>query len=679
MTFPLPKDKKDIAMTLRSHADRSFSALSSRHITWKLAWYYCNGYRRFPEFDPIRGVLRAEMLDQNGEMEFVSQELLHYINQVAGRLQSMDVRPSVLQEGSSMDGVRSRAIASILLDSTLSHDSLVSNHEIFCWLFSCLGSAGLMGHASEDPSMGIVSEIEVVHPREILPFPFQSMDQPHHAGIMRVRWIPLEVYKETIDGRFDWSRATLWRTSNYGDEPPMGSPASAPSPGYPTAVAEPFGPTGGGLSRKDDLEYVQVISLWIYGPRGTVKRYVESTGELVIRDAEYSMLEKYCPLAFARFMNNGTFHGCGMFDLLFYQHRYLERLQKSLHNNIIDMDSYGVLVLPQSQMQHDIVVKRHPETRGLKVAFWQPDPVQDQQRPLFVSPFNSGEAPARIAQFAREGLKIINPIQDIVAEKGRVDSATGLQMLEEQSTRALTTATTSIVNAYGMVYRSLCQQVSSLISEGGGTGDGGALEPARTIPVGEISLDLAGAVIDFEKGAVSFPRNPIPSLSRLRFSVRAVAPRSGLARKQEAVQLWKMGIERDPLAFRMHAIRENLDYAMWLDGERGAYENSIRIILTVFGDGVTPGEVTITPYTVRPDILLRLLSGFSTGPAMAGASERVHRAILALRQTALSWAGYVLPPGVPEPEETVGQPQVAGPPGMAQGGGPESPGEEFES
>jgi hypothetical protein len=188
--------------------------------------------------------------------------------------------------------------------------------------------------------------------------------------------------------------------------------------------------------------------------------------------------------------------------------------------------------------------------------------------------------------------------------------------------------------------------------------------------VSNLTLDLAGAVIDLENGSVSFDKNPIPHVGHLTFGVRQVNPRSEVARKEEAIALLRAGL-MDPDAFKLFTLKEGLDFAMWIEEERSAYEMGVQNILVLYGNGQDPGQVVLTPHTARPDIQMRLLSSFMSSPVMAVASPEVQNAFADYKQSMLQFMGATLPPQVPSPEMAAMAmgPQNA-PPGMGMPGMP---------
>lgn len=129
-----------------------------------------------------------------------------------------------------------------------------------------------------------------------------------------------------------------------------------------------------------------------------------------------------------------------------------------------------------------------------------------------------------------------------------------------------------------------------------------------------------------------------------------------VARKQEALQYLQLGI-MSPGNFVLAALNEGWDIPGWLTREQGAYESGIRDILTLYGDGITPGEITVTPHTAAPDIQIRVLQSFMVGPAMRRASPEVQDQFLRYKQFLELSMGNVLPEGVPTPDQSISVPQ----------------------
>ena len=352
-TIKLPKNKHDLARVIDEHADREESRLSYRRTMWLLAWHYLCGARRFDVFDPGTGSLSPHYLDEEGNMEFQSQEMLSSIDRVSARLASLDLRPKVIRQGISLNSIRERAIGQIVMDHVVSNDQLETVKTQFAHIFTSLGSCGLAGHITDSPTIGLTADLEVIHPRELFPFPSLGADYTKARGMMRQRTVPLDFLEEMFGKKLkknlqkmEWWEANIGEGENAsgGGEESGGISESGKNTTYWSDTSQ-----GTVSGSKQHTSLVKIREVWTYGVGETVTRYVVTSGEHVLHDEEFTDQEVYCPIGFARFMENGTFHGAGLFDLLFSLNREMERLLKSLFNNVRDTDRYGVLVMPQGQ------------------------------------------------------------------------------------------------------------------------------------------------------------------------------------------------------------------------------------------------------------------------------------------------------------------------------------------
>jgi hypothetical protein len=635
-TYKLTRDRKALVQILERHAEREEGFLTYRRTIWLLAWYYLNGARRFDLFDPSTGLIRPHHLDKDGNMEFQSQELLSAIDRVAGRLAAMDVRPKVERKGMSLPAIRDRAVGQIILDAMVSEDQIDRVKTQFAHLFTALGSAGVVGHITDHPTIGLTTDFEVIHPKELYPFPSLATDYTKQRGIMREHVVPLDYLKSKYGRRIaDNLSALEWWEAEAGDpsvDLEYSDDGLHSGYSYRSGATLPDGPA------KTTYGLVNVKELWILGHQNTCTRYIVTSGDYLIDDLDFEDLEVYCPIGFARFIENGSFHGAGLFDLLFSIHREMERLLKSLFNNIRDTDKYGILVMPSGQWNERQMLR--DIGRGLRVVPWEPDPMSEAFRPFPVQPVNLGDVPGKTAAFAKDLMASINPWRDIIAEKGRVDSASGLGFLDEQMSRMMSNPTRGMQQAFADCHRSVLNASTRALSEA-----------PRPLPVQNLTLDLAGVVIDREAGTVDFQQNPLPTMSQLSVTIREVSPKSEVARKQEAIQLYGLEGFQDPLAFKLFALKESLDFAMWLDEEKAAYETVIQNCLILYGDGVSTGRIIGTPHTSAPEAQLRVLSGFMTSPTMAVASPEVQDAFKMYRERLIDSMGMTLPSAIPNPDD----------------------------
>jgi hypothetical protein len=626
--------------------EREEARLSYRRTMWLLAWYYVNGARRFDQFDPSTGLIQPHVLDEDGNLEYQSQELLSAIDRTSARLASMDVRPKVNRIGTGMEAVRSRATGQLLGDSLASGDQVNTLHTKFANIFTTLGSCGVTGHIVDHPTIGLVSDYEIVHPTQMFPFPSLGQDATRVRGMLRQRVVPVSYLKEMFgDRKINANMEKMeWWEINAGETP-------ADTDEYDIRRSGPFtydargawstkAPRAGTKWTTSDvnLGVAKIRELWLFGPRETVDRYAIVSGDYVMEDIDFEGLEIYCPIGWATFLESQTFHGLGLFDLLFPLARQMEWLLKSLFNNVRDADKYGIVVMPQGQFNERAMLR--DVGQGLRALSYEPDPIVESFRPFVIQPFTLGDVPGKTAAFAKDLLNQMSPVQDLIQEKGRIDSAPGLAFLDEQISRAMTNPTRGVVQAWGAAHRSVIQGAARVLSKS-----------PRDMTVPQLSLDLAGAVINVEQGTVSFSENPLPTIGQLSFTIREAHPRSEVARKQEALQLYQMEGLQDPDAFKLFAVAEGLDFAIYLEDYRAPYDSIVQDILVLFGDGQTPGEIVTTPHTSKPEVQMRILETFMTGPIMKMASPDVQDEFMKLREFLLESMGLVLPAAVPNPDD----------------------------
>jgi hypothetical protein len=631
----LTKDPMALARIIDAHVERETNRLSYRRATWLVALYYLQGARQFDVFDPESGTVRYSYLDEQDRLEFQSAELLKAVDQISGRLSSLDFRPLVQRVGSSLSSIRQRSIAQIMLDQVVSEHQLQRVVPQFNHIFTLLGSCGITGHMVNHPTVGLTADLEVVHPMELYPFPSLVHDYTKQRGLLRQRMVSMEYLKEKFGSKVTRNKDRIEYYTIRPGEAYEQQTANEYTLGSQVVYSDDRMAMHD--SDKESQQVVRVRELWLKGSRDTVERYIVTSGECTLHDESFEGREVYCPIGFARFMENGSFHGAGVFDLLFSLCREAERLQKSLFQNIRDIDKYGVLVLPHGSFNANTMLR--DVGQGLRVFPWEPDPISEGFRPFNITPFTSGDVPGKVSSFAVQQIDRLNPIRDLLAEKGRVDSATGLQFLDEQVNRAMNTPTAGVQQAWGDAYRSV---LAGAVRE--------VVFTPKTFTVDQLTLDLAGVVVDPETMAVSFERNPLPSLAQLSFKIKDINPKSKVARKQEALALQQQ-FQLDPDTFMLFALKEGLDFAMWSDEHQSAYESVVRNCLLLYGDGKEPGQVVLTPQMTKPEMQIRVLNSFMASPVMGVASAEVQNAFIEYHKTLMGFMGLVLPNALPNPDD----------------------------
>lgn len=634
----LPESNEDLADLMIRHCASERSKLAYRMAYWKLARLYMAGYRRFDVYDVYGGRVGAHVLDKEDNLEYQDASLLKAINDTVGRLASYDLTPYVSRQGHSLAGIRDRAVAQIMADDAISRDHVDATKTPTCYYFAKLGGVGLTGHLLDHPSIGLTGQLETVHPQEILPYPTIADDYTKATGKVRERLVPYDFLTDIFGKK---------KVSAKENELDLFEVEYGSAMENTTADLLLRGSVLSASNRRSSsmMRVARLRELWLEGPRGTCSEYAAMCGRKVFQRQSFVGVEVYCPLAYERFMENGTFHGAGVFDLLYSVSRRFEMLVKTLFNNQWDQDRFGTIVLPQGAINSRAL---KTENGGMpKVLMYQMDPMEGTDfRPIHIPVPNSGDMPGRVATFAQSLMRDLSPVRDLIREKGRGDSAVFMNFLDEQVNRAMSTPSRGLDRLYGQVYKVIVGEMGREI-----------IRVPRSIPVNRLTLDLAGAVIDPASDTVSFETNPIPNLSRLSFGVKETNPQSMTSRKAEAVELQKMkmqvGASMDDLS--LFGAASGLDFAMWDDDIKAAYEMIVRNILLLYGDGETPGEILVTPFTARPDVQLRVLGAFMSSPTMAVASAEVMDQFADYQEQLKMWSGNILPSQIPDFEDLSSQ------------------------
>ncbi len=630
----LPKDKAKLAEIIRVHGDRENAVLSYRRTMWLLASYYLNGMRRFDVFDPNTKTIVPFYLDQEGRLEFQNQELLSVLDKIASVIASMDLRPRVERQGTSLRLIRDRAAAQVVSDSLVPSAQLESAKTTFAHLLVTLGGCGITGKCVKGPGGRLKADIEIVHPKEVMPFPTLGTDITKVRGKMRQRMVSIDRLASILgnDVKRSLERMDAWETS-------WTQPEEDPHQNRQGLFFTDERMAGGGWRETGDGQtMVRIREVWIDGPSATCSRYCLASGDWVGEDLDLAGTDRHCPLGWASCIPTHSFHGLGVFEMLFPIAREVEKLLKNLFSNVRDLDRMGALAIPNGHFNERAMLR--DAGNGLKVINWTPEPGMEHQRPVHIPPPTNGDMPGRVASLGREIMRDISPLRDLLKEKGRVDSGSGLQFLDEQVRQGMTSPTRGTVQAWGSMWRAVTTEAAQMLY----------MDEGSSVPVVDMTVDLAGAVIDMREGTMSFRRNPLPNVSNLGFTVKHTNPRSEVARKQEALELLKVQFH-DADAVRLLGLKEGLDFATWEDEDRSAYEQVVRNILSIYGDGTTPGGVWLSPHTSRPDFQIRVVNSFMSGPHMEAASKAVVDSFIDYRETLISYLGQTLPNSIPNPDD----------------------------
>lgn len=658
VSLVLPKKAENRAKLIRNHVYREWN----RNAYWRalnmLAMYYCMGFRHFNVFDPTSGEVRPTFFNSEDDgLEYFSSTLLYEIQEIVGQMSSLDLMPNVERIGNTMSGMREKGVAQALLDSIADKNQLEQIKKDWGYKAATYGLVGINGSVYDRPVAGLSADLEVVDSEELMPFPSVGKNPSSARGMVRTRFVPLSWLKEIygsrkINAAVESKKLLRYQIEN-GD--PLDSRIAA------TDAHNGLG-GGGGIrlgDTADRMEVVRVSELWILTPAGTVSEYCVTSGDYEFEYRDYRQASVYPTLSIERFYENGSWYGTSHFFMRYGSQRAAERMLNKLFKNARQLDRYQLTVLPQGDYNEDSAFTDYGE--GLRFLKVRPDPLSDNFRPFNIPPPNSGDQPLNAVAAAQAEGERINPIPNLVEQKGRIDSATGLEALEASASKAITNPEQSMIRAFSATWRTLCQQMVTRL-----------VDIPQPFPVKKVTLDLLGVRID-KDDKVSFEDNPLPNISTLDFSVQHNKTSNTPLVKAEAKEALGQGL-MSPDEYKMFLLKSNVDVALWMEPHRSIYHRAVRNIITLYGDGETPGQIVATGDTTRPDLEMMVLDTIIYGEAMQQASVEVQNEFMAYKRYLEEAQQFALPPGVPGFEELIaqaqqppqGQPAVGGPSGGIQ-------------
>jgi hypothetical protein len=639
----LPKDKKQLARLIQQHVDRESQALETKWGRWLLAYYYLNGFRRFKALDSDGTVIHAsdiyeEKQGAKRERRLATKigEFIKQVNDTSGVISSMNLAPTVQPGDLSLGARQEAAGGQVLLDAAVSGQNLTHTKKLFAYFQTTYGMSGLTPHVYNNDMTGLMLDYEVINPRELMPFPSLGWNLADLRGVVRRRTIPYEQLKITYPGKVpsDVSKLqTFKREIGRSPDPEHESAGDLTLSNYDSRSMNRSSALGG-----EGMLYTGVIvnEVRLFGPSMGLERVIVSSGDTILYDESYEGAQ--FDIGIGRFYDTGSFYGAGLFDTIFSLVRELENMVEDFIQNIKNADKYPILIVPDGQIKDRAwSIDNGQKLRYMTVKTDTTLTMGDKPiTPLVVKPVDSGSA-------SFQGMDALSALidrnaatRDLIREKGRVDGGPGLAMLQEEERRSLQVPLQNAVDAFTTAHRAGLSKLSNEV-----------LYTQTPVPVNRLSLDLAGVVINQADSTVSFENNPIPNILRLKVGVKQEEISSKLIMKQEAVGAFQM--HGDINRFLIHCFDNGLDIPFDARLERAAYEKVVVDILSLYGNGLEPGEIIVNPDSTNPELQIYVLSGFMNSVAYANASAEVRTKMLEYKEFLKGLVGGVLPPGMPDP------------------------------
>lgn len=638
--FVLPKDSRNAAMVIRRNCDRIDPYLTMWRLNTMLATYYAAGYRVFDQINPTTGHLVARFTEAEDDKHMHplgEGQLLYQVQQIMGFLGSMNTRPVATSTVKTLDAIRQQGAANAILGSIYRPQTLEHINTELDYNFSYLGFGCLNVSVEDHNSLGMYNEIEVVHPFEVLPLPFLRIGQTNPLGITRRRLISkdslIEVYGKRKVKQLEDDKSNSMHDFEAGDPMDFLDLSGTSFANYGQVYS-----MGTGAPFDNKIRVFEIAETWIYGPMNTVERMLVTCGDVALEDRDLSETESYCPLVYRRCYENGTFWGAGHFTMAFGATRRAELLRKSVFRTLINQESWPVLLLPHGQVNERTALGKFNGSK-LRYLKYTTDMAMDRPpTPMAIQPLGTNASTVQIAQFLEATASTVNPVPDLAADKGRIDSAAAIQFLDQEQKRSITGLMTKKRQLLGEAARVSAQRAVDLL-----------MQDPRMIQVPKLTLDLVGTVIDAKTKKIGFEDNPLPNIGRLEFTIMEGHPSNGLSAKMESMQLVGSGMQSAD-QFKLFCVQNDIDLAMDLSDVRQAHDNAVENILFLYNDGEQPQQVLINTNSVRADIELMVLDPFLASREFLEASTDVQSALLMYQNTLRTQLGNLLPPNVIMPQ-----------------------------
>lgn len=641
------KGSPSVPRAMRLSLDRAKDNRKGRSLLWIIYSFYLQGIREFNFLNMTEGRVRVNWLTKDNKVPFKFQKLLKLYMTEFGRLLTVDTSPKVRATVESLVSHRDKAVSQVVLDAMVNSKNREEATQNIIQMLLTFGMAGLAPDIFGTPDKGIKAELESIPPWELNPVPHNPMTLAQLAGDQRDRYVPLEWLVEKFGKNLLASKGNLeklkLRTVAFGEEPPdiksaeinRGEGDIESDIGSPTDTKMTLSKL---LEMKEALPYAHFHEMWLRGKNGELSRYLARCGDLILSDQPFDNGSgEIYPVYTSRYIDNGTYWGQGMIDLLISLNREAERNLAQLFNNARSIDGYGMLVLPSSMAAQ---AKVHTKTEGnLKVLFWDPPHFQGAQpRPLPISPVTAGDFPGKVASLIVAELESLG--KDVSLElPARTDSPTMVQLIDSAGRRPIAQAVKGIAQQFGGAYQYIVYRSDEFFMQ------------QRPVFLTHIDDNIAGIAMDPKTRAVRLENVNKPNMEGLEFGIRSDNPNEKemiIQKLREWVQMGAINPADVPWINMKMQLGLPFPETPELNTARTAMLNNILL----FNDGETPGQI-IASTVDTPRVALQVVTTFMTRPIFRLASVDVREAFEQLRQgyQQVMTVPQMQAPGQPLPEE----------------------------
>jgi len=539
-------------------------------------------------------------------MDFRYDGIIEKYQTEVGRLLKADFSPVVKRLGEGLDGLRKASIGQILLNLAFPPERVSSLRLRVVPTFVRYGHLALHTVQNKTDNNGY-PYIELVPPWETLSIPADPIEGSCSEGILRVRWVTRDWLEE--HNLFSSSAADQdyeWQTLMKGVKAPQNMGGGS--------MAMPYSGTGyGDRDKRQTQQWTRLAEIWTHDSSNMIEQYVALAGRAVVNGPhDYTDRQRPMNINIARYVDCGGFYGKGFVNQLVPLNIELEFMLNQLFRNVEDFDQFGILCLSRG-MGLDINAIRAAK-EGPKVLVYDEDLSEKNNQPFSIHPANAG-------RFTTDVVKIASALLENQAKQsemlsggapGRVDSASGLSLLYETSNIPLSSPLESLAVCLSDTYKAALWAM-------------GDTWPERKAVEMTLKDDaLVGISYDALSGEVELARTAIPSPREVRVTVASKSPRSETQQRMDLAQSLEQGVIT-PREYRIKARELGLDIPVGNDYEWQSYRRAKLENITLYGDGVEPGQAVGSNHDFH-EVDLEVHSSFMARPEFRLASKAVRAA-----------------------------------------------------
>jgi hypothetical protein len=625
-------------------------------VKWYINKYYLEGVRDFSNVNYMNGTVSVSYFNEAGILKFRNDDLTAKYQAQLGRLEALDLSPAVERKGISLDGMRKASVAQVVLDSAFSQDKTKKLTLDVCPPLLLYGTIGVGGWIDNPDSLGI----EVIPPWEIIPLPIDIAGPSDVRGLMRVRYVPVEWIKNlTLTPS---SRSKEYSKIDNVSLPVGSMPLDIDSLGEGALSTTAM---GGGFfvrtesskdtkskKKKDETHkgITQFVEVWTETSDGYLNEYMFFAGVTKLNQLyrhNHSQHKYHMPVRIIRDVTVGSFWGRSFVDMLIPFNHEMEYAFSSLFEAVSDFDLYGLQLWPTSLGVPPLAERGQD---GIKRIRYEPDYTTPELRPDNVMPAKMTAPQIQAIQLGSSMMdKIANQPAELMqgGAPGRVDSSAGLGLLYEISGIPLSPTAKNLAEGVSGVYRAMLRILKDIWTD------------QKVVNISNLDDSLAGIILDAESGTLSLSQNAIPYPDEVSIGIASEVPVSKEKMKMELKEALKENrITLEEFSFEVR--KRGLNLPVGLEVEWQNYRRAMLENILLFGDGETPGQVTVSERDLHR-IHLNVLDAFMARPEFYAASPAVRDKFAEHYDEHKMQLG-VYPEQLPMPEEIAEQAMEGMPP-----------------